>query len=111
MRFKSRAIILEHIREGRKKKKKPGEPRPSRATWAARDSRVAWPATRDPGLEVLHATIKSGGFAFFLLLFFYLAFCLAAQKIIKFGSLCFSLRSDGCVLDFFSFFSCVFWLV
>ena len=34
--------VLEHIREGRKKKKKkPKEPRPSHATWAARDTWVA----------------------------------------------------------------------
>ena len=113
----------EHFRAKKKKKKTrrtqvvacdlgrarcPGRVQPgSRATPALR---AAW-AAHDLSLEVLRATIRSRGFAFFLLLFFYLAFCLAAQKIIKFGSLCFSLRSDGCVLDFFSFFSCVFWLV
>ena len=96
--------ILEHIREGRKKKKKnqknPGRhARPGlRVTWVTRD---AW-AARDATAE------EFWRFCFLSFAFFYLAFCLAAQKIIKFGSLCFSLRSDGCVLDFLSFFFFVY---
>ena len=72
----------------------------SRATWAARDTWVA-------GRALPRFCFLSFALSF---AFFYLTFCLAAQKIIKLGSLCFSLRSDGCVLDFLSFFFVYFGL-
>ena len=95
----------QRIREGRKKKKKTRRTQAACATWVACCLGHATQAAR-PGHRYRRRV---------------LAFCLVAQKIIRFGFLkffffcvcwlsSFSLRSDG-VLDFLSFFFfCVFWL-
>ena len=118
----------EHIRayQRRKKKKKTrrtqavardlgsAQPRArvaqvARDPWVARSSGRARPRQR--AAQAVTTAKEFWRYCCLSFAFFYLAFCLATQKIIKFGSLRFSLRSNGCVLDFLSFFFCVFWLV